>query len=145
MKPRCKILDRTCKFSKFWRVCPISQRACARDPQKGNQKSSNSLEIPRAHKNYCYKFLLLSHISHTSTHILMSSLSLPFTSVLLLLLLLRCTEEDLKVLLKPAEENCFAYRRHKNKKRLTIPLSSKTTEFLSPSSRVSLDPGKPLS
>ena len=75
MKPRCKILDRTCKFSKFWRVCPISQRACARDPQKGNQKSSNSLEIPRAHKNYCYKFLLLSHISHTSTHILMSSLS----------------------------------------------------------------------
>ena len=75
MKPRCKILDRTCKFSKFWRVCPISQRACARDPQKGNQKSSNCLEIPRAHKNYCYKFLLLSHISHTSKHILMSSLS----------------------------------------------------------------------
>jgi putative ribosome biogenesis GTPase RsgA len=39
------------------------------------KKAPIVLEIPRAHKNYCYKFLLLSHISHTSKHILMSSLS----------------------------------------------------------------------
>lgn len=55
------------------KTCPISQGACARDLQKGNQKRTNSLKIPRALKHY-YKFLLLSYISHTRTHILMSSL-----------------------------------------------------------------------